>query len=147
MTIQLNNPSITFRSTSSSGAPVRDFTGYIASATATGQKPVISRNTFGTTGQVRNKKGRFDGSLTIDFDQDYASSAAPSQYFFARMLEDDPVEVIMIADGGVAVGPTNPRWTFQVAIDNMNLVDGDADSLATASLTWPIHGDIVESYS
>lgn len=146
MTIQLNNPTITFQSTSSSAAPTRDFTGYIASATLTGQKPVISRNTFGTTGQVRNKKGRFDGSLTIDFDQDYASSALPSQYFFARMLEDFPIIVVMKSEQAAA-GVANPKWTFQIAIDNMNLVDGDADSLATASLTWPIHGEIVESYA
>jgi hypothetical protein len=145
--VQLNNPSITMRSTSSSAAPVYTITDLVASCTLPPSRPIISRNTFGTTGQVRNKKGRHDGSFTIDFDQDYSSSAAISRVLYSYFLADYPVEIIVIADSSASASASNPKYTFQVAVDSVPIIDGDADSGATAQVTWPMHGTIVETTS
>lgn len=139
--MRLNNPKITVQSSSSSAAPTYDISQSVASVTFTSQKPVISRNTFGTSGQQRNKKGRFDGSLTVDFDQDYATSASLTRVLWAYHLADDPVTVTITADYDAAISATNPAWVFDVAIDNINPVDGSADDGATASLTWPMHDE------
>jgi hypothetical protein len=145
--VRLNNPSITLQSTSSSAAPTYDISDEVASCTFEVSKPIISRNTFGTSGQQRNKKGRFDGSFTIDFDQDYSSSAALTRVLYSYLIADYPVTVVVIADGAASASATNPKYTFAVAVDSLPIFDGDADSGATASVTWPMHGEPAETTS
>lgn len=143
--MRLNNPKITLQSSSSSAAPTYNITTSVASATLDVAKAIISRNTFGTSGQQRNKKGRFDGSLVIDFDQDFSTSAALSRVLFSYLIADYPINVVVTVDNDAAVSATNPKYSFQAAVDSMPVIDGDADSGATGSMTMPIHGEVAES--
>lgn len=140
--MQLNNPQITLTSTAAA-APEYDITDEVASCTFEVSKGIISRNTFGTVGQQRNKKGRFDGSLAIDFNQDYSATGAISRVFFGYLIADDVIDVVVTSGPG-AVSASNPSYVFQVAVDSLPVIDGDADSLATASITLQIHGEVTE---
>lgn len=146
--ISLNNPKVTFRSQNpSTSATSYDYTDLINACTLTPSRAVVSRNTFGTAGQRRNKKGRFDGDLTIDFDHDYTTSAAASRRFFAWLIDDYPIDVVIIANGAASASSANPSYSFAVAVDSLPLFDGDADSHPEASVTWPIHGEVTEATS
>jgi hypothetical protein len=145
--MHLLNPAITLQSTSSSAAPVYDISDEVASCTFDVSKPIISRNTFGTSGQQRNKKGRFDGSLTIDFDHDYSTSASISRVLYSYLIADYPVTVVVYQGGTTTATSAAPKYTFAVAVDSLPLFDGDADSGATASVTWPMHGEPAEGTS
>jgi hypothetical protein len=80
-------------------------------------------------------------------EQDYSSSAAISRVLYSYFLADYPVEIIVIADSSASASASNPKYTFQVAVDSVPIIDGDADSGATAQVTWPMHGTIVETTS
>jgi hypothetical protein len=130
----INDPVITV----TIGVTEHDWTEDVASATFTAQKPTVSRPTFGSAGQKRNVKGLWDGSLTLDFNHDYATGEI-TQALWGALASDTPVTVKVRAKDAV-ISTSNPEWVVEAAVEELPTVDGAAGELATASVTFNFHG-------
>lgn len=135
----INDPVITVTIPTTPSPTVLDLTDDCASVTFDGQRGVVSRPLFGSAGQNRAVKGLFDGTITLELNQDYAGAGALTNMLWDAMIADDLVEIAVRAKDA-AVSETNPEWQCQVAVESFAAFDGGAGELATTTLTLPIHG-------
>jgi hypothetical protein len=130
----IQNPLIVF----TIGVTEHDWTGDTASATFEASRSIVSRPHFGDEGQNRSLKGFWDGSLVVDLDADY-DTAGVTQTLYAALAADAPIDVAIRAKDA-PISASNPEWRFQVAVESLPVIDGEAGALATHSITMPMHG-------
>jgi hypothetical protein len=84
-----------------------------------------------------------DNSVSFEFHQDYAVSSVEATIYpllgTAVACEVRPVNT--------SVSATNPKYNFSVLISEWTPLNGAVGELATASVTWPISGEITKSTS
>jgi hypothetical protein len=128
----LTNALVTFAST--------DLSSNIASITLNTSFDIIETTAFGDTAKKR-VAGLADNSVSFEFHQDFATGSVEATIFpllgTAVACEVRPVNT--------AVSPTNPKYNFSVLISEWQSLSAEVGSLTTASVTWPISGEITKS--
>jgi hypothetical protein len=97
----------------------------------------ITTTAFGST-FVTRVAGLKEGSLTLQFNQDYAA-AAPDVTLWPLLGTQ---ATVVIKPTSTAVSATNPSYTFNALVTDLTPVSGQIGDLSTFSITLPTSGTI-----
>ncbi len=95
---------------------------------------------FGNNSRTRIG-GLKDGSVSLDFHQDFGASSVDETLF---PLLGETV-TITIAPTSAAESATNPTYTFDCLVTQYQPFANAVGELATLSVSWPVTGDVVRS--
>jgi hypothetical protein len=115
---------------------------HIASVTLTTADDVIETTAFGSTARTR-VAGLGDNSVALEFHQDYATSNVEATIY--PLLAS--TTTVVVKPNGSTTAATNPSYTFTALVSEWTPLNGAVGELATASVTWPISGDITKAVS
>ena len=87
--------------------------------------------------------GLKSGSVDLEFNQDLASAKTQATI---RPLLGTVTTVVVKNDAG-ATAATNPSFTFGALVTEWPSINGTVGELATASVSWPITGAVVQATS
>jgi len=97
----------------------------------------ITTTSFGST-WVTRVAGLKEGSLTLQFNQDYAASA-PDVTLWPLLGTS---ATVVIKPTSSAVSATNPNYTAICLVNDLTPVSGQIGDLSTFSITWPTNGTV-----
>jgi len=130
----LTNPAITIGGV--------DLSDHIASVALTESYADVATTAFGNTAVTR-VAGLGDHSVSLDFHEDYASGEVNAT--IAPLI--GATTTVSIKPVNETTSATNPLWSMTVLITEWPLIDGAVGDLASASITWPVSGDITTATS
>lgn len=119
---------------------------HIASITLNTADDVIDTTAFGNTARTR-VAGLGDNSVTIEFHQDYAASSVEATINTAGSSLVGATTAIVVKPNGSTTSATNPSYSFTALVSEWQPLNGAVGELATASVTWPISGEITKAVS
>ena len=117
---------------------------YITSVTLTTTDDVIETTAFGSSARTRIG-GLADNSVAIEFQQDYAASAVEATINAAGASLVGTVTAIVVKPNGATTAADNPAYSFSALVSEWTPLNGAVGELATASVTWPISGEITKA--
>lgn len=124
-----------------------DISDYITSVSLNTTYDVIETTAFGDTARKR-VAGLADNSVTLEFQQDFASGAIEQIIYQSQSTNTLGTTVFMeIRPTSGSVSPTNPKYTFNALVSEYPILNGAVGELATGSVTWPISGAITKATS
>jgi hypothetical protein len=97
----------------------------------------ITTTAFGST-WVSRVAGLKEGSLTLQFNQDYAVSTVDATLW--PLLGTNAT--VVIKPTSTATSATNPAYTAICLVTDLTPVSGNIGDLATFSVTWPTTGTV-----
>ena len=100
----------------------------------------ITTTSFGST-WVTRVAGLKEGSLTLNFNQDYAAATVDATLW--PLLGSQATVVIKPTSS--AVGSANPSYTAVCLVTDLTPVSGQIGDLATFSVTWPTSGTVTRA--
>jgi hypothetical protein len=100
----------------------------------------ITTTSFGST-YVTRVAGLKEGSLTLQFNQDYAPSAVDAVLF--PLLGTNAT--VVIKPTTAAVGSANPSYSAVCLVNDLTPVSGQIGDLSTFSVTWPTNGTVTRA--
>ena len=100
----------------------------------------ITTTAFGST-YVTRVAGLKEGSLTLQFNQDYAASTVDATLF--PLLGANATVVVKPTSS--AVSTANPSYTVTCLVTDLTPVSGNIGDLSTFSITWPTNGTVVRA--
>jgi hypothetical protein len=118
---------------------------HIASITLTTTDDVIETTAFGTTARTRIG-GLADNSVAFEFHQDYAAANVEATINGSPSLVGT-VTAVVVKPNGATTAADNPAYSFNCLISEWTPLNGAVGELATASVTWPIDGNITKAVS
>jgi IMP cyclohydrolase len=118
---------------------------HIASITLTTTDDVIETTAFGTSARTR-VGGLADNSVAFEFHQDYAASSVEATINGSPSLVGT-VTAVVVKPNGTTTAADNPAYSFNCLISEWTPLNGAVGELATASVTWPIDGNITKAVS
>jgi hypothetical protein len=84
--------------------------------------------------------GLVDNSVTLEFHQDFAAGSVNATIY--PLLGTEVAVKVQPVNG--AISATNPEYQFNAIVSEWTPLNGAVGELATASVTWPITGAIVQ---
>ncbi len=117
---------------------------HITSITINTTDDVIDTTAFGSTARTR-VAGLGDNSVTIEFQQDYAASNVEATINTSGSSLVGTTTTIVVKPNGSTTSATNPSYTFSALVSEWQPLNGAVGELATASVTWPISGEITKA--
>ena len=118
---------------------------HIASITLTTTDDVIETTAFGSSARTR-VGGLADNSVAFEFHQDYASSSVEATINGSPSLVGT-VTAVVVKPNGSTTAADNPSYSFNCLVSEWTPLNGAVGELATASVTWPIDGNITKAVS
>jgi hypothetical protein len=115
---------------------------HVASVTLTTNDDVVETTAFGSTARTR-VAGLGDNSVAIEFHQDYATSNVEATVY--PLL--GTTTSVVVKPNGATTAATNPSYTFTALVSEWTPLNGAVGELATASVTWPISGEVTKAVS
>ena len=115
---------------------------HIASVTLTTTDDVIETTAFGSSARTR-RGGLADNSVALEFHQDYATSNVEATIY--PLI--GTTTAVVVKPNGATTGAQNPSYSFSALISEWTPLNGAVGELATASVTWPIDGNITKAVS
>lgn len=112
-----------------------DFSDHIAAVTIDVTADEVETTAFGT-GWRQRIGGLKDGSITIDFHQDFAASSIDSTIWNAFGTQ---ATVVVVPTSGT-VSATNPSYSGVYLVSQTQPIASTVGDLATMSVTWPLAG-------
>ena len=100
----------------------------------------ITTTSFGST-WVTRVAGLKEGSLTLQFNQDYAIATVDATLW--PLLGSNATVVIKPTSS--AVGSANPAYTAICLVTDLTPISGNIGDLSTFSLTWPTNGTVTRA--
>jgi hypothetical protein len=100
----------------------------------------ITTTAFGST-YVTRVAGLKEGSLTLQFNQDYAASAVDATLF--PLLGSNATVVIKPTSS--AVSSANPSYSCVVLVNDLTPISGQIGDLSTFSVTFPTNGTVTRA--
>jgi hypothetical protein len=97
----------------------------------------ITTTAFGST-FVTRVAGLKEGSLTLQFNQDYASTTVDATLW--PLLGTNAT--VVIKPTSTATSANNPAYTAICLVTDLTPISGSIGDLATLSITWPTTGAI-----
>jgi hypothetical protein len=128
----LNNASITINSV--------DLSDRIAAVTITTEIADIPTTAFGDTAVTRIA-GLKDSSIQIDFHQDFAATEVEATIY--PLL--GTTTTVLVKPTSAAVSATNPSYSMSCLVTSWTPIAGAVGELLTASVTWPVSGEITKA--
>ena len=112
-----------------------DVSDHVGAVTIDQSADEIETTSFGSTGWRSRVAGLKDGSVQLDWHQDFSSSvdALLSPAWGA-------VGTVVVKPNGSATSATNPSWTCPVVLSSYSPVAGSVGDLLTFSTTWAAAG-------
>jgi hypothetical protein len=132
--IVLTNASLTFAGT--------DISSYVSSVTLSTSLDVVDTTSFGNTARTR-VAGLADNQVTIEFFQDFGSGLLESIIY--PTIGTSAAMIIKPVAGSTTA--TNPQYSFNALVSEWQPLSGAVGELATASVTWPVSGEITKATS
>ena len=132
--VVLNDASITINSV--------DLSDHIAAVTITTEVADIPTTAFGDTA-VKRIAGLKDSSIQLDFHQDFAVAEVEATIY--PLIGTVTSVVVLPANGAVTV--SNPSYTADCLVTSWSPVAGAVGELLTASVTWPVSGEVTKATS
>jgi hypothetical protein len=120
-----------------------DLSDLVASVTLNSTFDVVETTAFSSTAAKTRVAGLADNSVTLEFHQDYATSAVEQTIY---PLLGTAVSVVAKPVAGTTT-TVNPQYTFSTLVSEWTPLNGSVGELATASVTWPISGAITKATS
>jgi hypothetical protein len=99
----------------------------------------IDTTAFGATGWRTVTGGLKSGSVTLSLHNDYAAGAIDSVLFG---LFNTSATFVVIPNG-TAISSSNPSYSFEALVNNLQPVSAAVGDLAVQSLTLPITGPVL----
>lgn len=100
----------------------------------------ITTTSFGST-WVTRVAGLKEGSLTLQFNQDYAAATVDPTLW--PLLGANAT--VVIKPTSAAVGSANPAYTAVCLVTDLTPVSGNIGDLSTFSITWPTNGTVTRA--
>jgi hypothetical protein len=97
----------------------------------------VTTTAFGST-WVTRVAGLKEGSLTLNFNQDYATTTVDATLWPLLGTQ----ATVVIKPTSTAVGASNPAYTAICLVTDLTPVSGNIGDLATFSVTWPTSGTV-----
>lgn len=116
---------------------------HIGSVTLTITDDVIETTAFGSSARTRIG-GLADNSVALEFHQDYAAASVEATINGASSLVGT-VTAIVVKPNGATTAADNPSYSFNALVSEWTPLNGAVGELATASVTWPIDGNITKA--
>jgi IMP cyclohydrolase len=113
---------------------------HIASITLTTTDDVIETTAFGSSARTRIG-GLADNSVALEFHQDYAAANVEATINGSPSLVGT-VTAVVVKPNGATTAADNPAYSFNALVSEWTPLNGAVGELATASVTWPIDGNI-----
>jgi predicted secreted protein len=113
-----------------------DLSDHVAAVTLDLSADEIEVTAFGTAGYRSRTAGLKDGSIQLDWHQDFAASSVDSVLNSAF----GSVGTVVVIPNGTAASATNPRYTMTAVISSYSPVAGSVGDLLTFSTTWAFAG-------
>ena len=132
--VVLNDASITINSV--------DLSDHIAAVTITTEVADIPTTAFGDTA-VKRIAGLKDSSIQLDFHQDFAVAEVEATIY--PLISTLTSIVVLPANGAVSV--SNPSYTMDCLVTSWSPIAGAVGELLTASVTWPVSGEVTKATS
>lgn len=132
----LTNVAVTF------GTAATDISEYVASITLDLTKAEVPTTSFGSGGAVTRISGLADNSITLELHQDYPTI---EKLFFDAWNNGTAVPMTVKPNGTAAASSSNPQYAFQVLPLTWQSVNGAVGDIATASITYPIDGNVTKT--
>ena len=85
--------------------------------------------------------GLEENTLSLELQQDFGVAQLESVIYPNRGLR----VACTVRPVNAAVSATNPQYAFQVLISEWTPLSGSVGELATASVNWPIYGEITKT--
>lgn len=122
-----------------------DISQYVTSVTLSSTLDVVETTSMGSTSRTR-VAGLRDNQITLEFNQDFASSALEQLIYPSDANTKIGTAVNMeVRPTSAAASSTNPKYTFSALISEWQSLSGSVGELATVSVTWPISGAITKA--
>jgi predicted secreted protein len=113
-----------------------DLSDHIGAVTIDTSADEIETTAFGTAGWRSRVSGLKDGSIQLDWHQDFAASSVDSILNTAF----GSVGTVVVIPNGTVASATNPRYTIPAVISSYSPVAGSVGDLLTFSTTWAFAG-------
>jgi hypothetical protein len=117
-----------------------DISSYVSSITLNSTVNEVQTTAMGNTAITR-VGGLIDSSVTLEFFQDFASSALES-IIYPLVGTVTPMRIKPTTS---ATSSTNPQYQFSALVTEWSPLSGAVGELSTASATWPISGTITKT--
>jgi len=112
-----------------------NFSDHLAAVTLDTSADEVETTAFGQTFRTR-VGGLKDGSIQLDFHQDFGASSVDATLF--PLLGSNATVVVIPTSGTVSA--TNPSYTGVFLVSQYQPVASSVGDLATLSVTWPTAG-------
>lgn len=119
-----------------------DFSTSLAAVTLDVSAEEQETTSFGDSWRERIA-GLKDGSVSLDFHQDFGASSVDTTLW---PLLGTTVEIV-IKPTSDATGATNPTYTFNALVTEYQPFASSVGDLATLSVSWPVSGAVVRAES
>jgi hypothetical protein len=113
---------------------------HVASVTLSTSADAVETTAFGQDSRTRIG-GLKDNSVTLEFHQDFAANEVEATIY--PLIGTTPT--VNVRPTPAASAPDNPLYTFQALVTEWTPLNGAVGELSTASVTWPISGDIAKT--
>ena len=113
---------------------------YVTAVTLEMNADEVETTAFGSAARTRIG-GLKDGSVKIDFNQDFAAGAVEATLY---PLLGTIATVTMLPTSGSATA-TNPQYAVPCLVTQNMPVNGQIGDLSTLSVTWPTSGTVVKT--
>jgi hypothetical protein len=118
---------------------------FITSVALSTSDDVVETTGMGTAGARSRVAGLADNSLTLEFNQDFATSAPEITINAIGSSLVGTNTTVVIKPTSAAVGASNPSYTFSCVVAEWQPLSAAVGELATVSATWPISGAITKA--
>jgi len=120
-----------------------DLSDHVTSVEINDSTADVNTTNFGSSGNTTRTGGLKDGSITIEFQQDYAASKVDATIWAAR----GTVIAVQVKATSAANSATNPRYDGSYLVNQYKPVAGKVGDLSTLSVSWPRSGDLTRTTS
>lgn len=117
-----------------------DLSDHIASISLATQYDLVDTTQFGDTSK-KMIAGLAANSVSFEFHQDFQAGSVEATIY--PLLGTATACIIKPLDS--AVTSVNPQYSFNVLIAEWTPLNATAGDLTTASVTWPISGDVTKT--
>ena len=119
-----------------------DLSTWVTSVTLDTKYDILETTAMNSTAKTRIA-GLADNSITVEFLQDFATSAV-EQTIYPLLGTATTVVILPVTS---TPGVLNPKYTVSALVSEWTPLKGGIGELATASVTWPVSGAITKAYS
>jgi hypothetical protein len=117
---------------------------FITSVALSTSDDVVDTTGFGGGARTR-VAGLSDNSVTLEFNQDFATSAPEVSINAVGSSLVGTTTTVVVKPSSGAVSAANPSYTFSAVVAEWQPLSGSVGELATISATWPISGNITKA--